>query len=261
MAEVHRLLQLAGLQIERVDPASPAARWCVGQYFDELDRRFESGFDPAASLSAEDRDLIPPRGAFLVASVDGEPVACGAVKSICTRRRVAQANVGCRHGTRAGHRAADAGGAGGPGARARTARHFGSRPTERSRRPFGCTEAPAFVKWPPSTPIPTPITGSRRPSALPTGVGLGSLVEPDRARHRTHAHQDQKPSVGLGGVRVPVWNPGSWPKSHLEPQPPLSYILACDGRAPSGAISQSKELRAPGNRRGPFFLEPHRSPA
>jgi DNA-binding MarR family transcriptional regulator/GNAT superfamily N-acetyltransferase len=80
MAEVHRLLQLAGLQIERVDPASPAARWCVGQYFDELNRRFESGFDPAASLSADDRDLVPPRGAFLVASVDGEPVACGAVK-------------------------------------------------------------------------------------------------------------------------------------------------------------------------------------
>jgi DNA-binding MarR family transcriptional regulator/GNAT superfamily N-acetyltransferase len=80
MAEVHRLLQLAGLQIERVDPASPAARWCVGQYFDELNRRFESGFDPAASLSADDRDLVPPGGAFLVASVDGEPVACGAVK-------------------------------------------------------------------------------------------------------------------------------------------------------------------------------------
>jgi len=82
MAEVHRLLQLAGLQVERVDPASPAARWSVGQYFDELDRRFDSGFDPAASVSAEDRDLIPPRGAFLVAFVDGEPVACGAVKSL-----------------------------------------------------------------------------------------------------------------------------------------------------------------------------------
>jgi DNA-binding MarR family transcriptional regulator/GNAT superfamily N-acetyltransferase len=82
MAEVHRLLRLAGLRIERVDPASPAARWCVAQYFGELDRRFESGFDPAASLSAEDRDLIPPRGAFLVASVDGESVGCGAVKSI-----------------------------------------------------------------------------------------------------------------------------------------------------------------------------------
>ena len=82
MAEVERLLRLAALQIDRVDPASPAARWCVGQYFEELDRRFDSGFDPAASLSAEDGDLVLPRGAFLVASVDGEAVACGAVKSI-----------------------------------------------------------------------------------------------------------------------------------------------------------------------------------
>jgi DNA-binding MarR family transcriptional regulator/GNAT superfamily N-acetyltransferase len=85
MAEVQRLLQVAGLQIERVDPASPAARWCVGQYFEELDRRFESGFDPAVSISAEDRDLVPPGGAFLVASVDGAPVACGAVKVIAPR--------------------------------------------------------------------------------------------------------------------------------------------------------------------------------
>jgi DNA-binding MarR family transcriptional regulator/GNAT superfamily N-acetyltransferase len=82
MAEVHRLLQLAGLQIERVDPASRAARWCVGQYIDELNRRFESGFDPAASLPADDRDFVPPRGAFMVAVVDGEPVACGAVKTV-----------------------------------------------------------------------------------------------------------------------------------------------------------------------------------
>ncbi len=82
MAEVHRLLQLAGLQIERIDPASPAARWCVGQYFEELNRRFEAGFDPAATLPTEDREFVPPRGAFLVAFVDGEAVACGAVKPL-----------------------------------------------------------------------------------------------------------------------------------------------------------------------------------
>lgn len=82
MVEVYRLLQLVGLRIERVDPASPAARWCVARYFAELDQRFESGFDPAASLSADDRDLVPPRGAFLLATVDAQPVACGAVKAI-----------------------------------------------------------------------------------------------------------------------------------------------------------------------------------
>ncbi len=82
MAEVERLLRAAGTAIERVDPASPAARWCVSQYFAELAARFEKGFDPGASLPADDADLVPPRGAFLVARIDGEPVACGAVKSI-----------------------------------------------------------------------------------------------------------------------------------------------------------------------------------
>jgi DNA-binding MarR family transcriptional regulator/GNAT superfamily N-acetyltransferase len=81
MAEVHRFLQVAGLRIDRVHPASPSARWCVSHYFDELNRRFEAGFDPASSMSADDDDLIPPRGAFLVSTVDGESVACGAVKS------------------------------------------------------------------------------------------------------------------------------------------------------------------------------------
>jgi GNAT superfamily N-acetyltransferase len=82
MEEVHRLLQLAGLRIERIDPASAEARWCLRQYFDELDRRFETGFDPAASRAADDREMAALLGAFLVASVDGEPVACGGVKTI-----------------------------------------------------------------------------------------------------------------------------------------------------------------------------------
>ncbi|PYP66528.1 MAG: MarR family transcriptional regulator [Gemmatimonadetes bacterium] len=82
MTEVHALLRAAAIQITRVDPASKAARWCVAQYFAELTNRFEKGFDPGQSIPADDAELRPPRGAFLVASVDGESVACGAVKSI-----------------------------------------------------------------------------------------------------------------------------------------------------------------------------------
>jgi len=82
MAEVHALLRAAGARIECVDPASDAARWCVAQYFAELQRRFERGFDPARSVSPDDAELRPPRGAFLVASVDGEPVACGGLKTL-----------------------------------------------------------------------------------------------------------------------------------------------------------------------------------
>jgi DNA-binding MarR family transcriptional regulator/GNAT superfamily N-acetyltransferase len=85
MAEVQRLLRVAGVRIERVDPASSAARWCIGQYFAELATRFEAGFDPAQSIPMEDDELRPPRGVFIVASADGEPLACGAVKPI-TRR-------------------------------------------------------------------------------------------------------------------------------------------------------------------------------
>lgn len=82
MAEVHGLLRAAGARIEPVDPASEAARWCVAQYFAELAERFEAGFDPGKSLPADDDELRPPHGAFLVASIDGEAVACGAVKVI-----------------------------------------------------------------------------------------------------------------------------------------------------------------------------------
>jgi DNA-binding MarR family transcriptional regulator/GNAT superfamily N-acetyltransferase len=82
MTEVHALLRTAGAHIERVDPASASARWCVSQYFGELAARFENGFDPGRSIAADDDELRPPTGCFLIANADGEPVACGAVKSI-----------------------------------------------------------------------------------------------------------------------------------------------------------------------------------
>lgn len=80
MAQVHGLLQAAGARIERVDPAGEAARHCMSRYFAELAVRFEGGFDPDRTLPSDDAEMRPPVGAFLVASVDGEPVACGALK-------------------------------------------------------------------------------------------------------------------------------------------------------------------------------------
>ncbi|HEX2187498.1 MAG TPA: helix-turn-helix domain-containing GNAT family N-acetyltransferase [Longimicrobiaceae bacterium] len=82
MAEVELLLRAAAVRIERVHPGEPAARGCVARYFAELGSRFEHGFDPGASIPADEGELVPPRGAFLVASIDGEPVACGAVKTV-----------------------------------------------------------------------------------------------------------------------------------------------------------------------------------
>ncbi len=82
MEEVRRLLLASGVRIGRADPDAREARACLEAYYAELDRRFEGGFDPAASLPASSSDLVPPAGAFLVAEVDGRPVGCGAVKAV-----------------------------------------------------------------------------------------------------------------------------------------------------------------------------------
>src|SRR4051812_40883609 len=79
--DVERLLTVGMVQIEPRDPADPQAQHCLREYATELDRRFESGFDPKRSLfSADARDLRPPVGLLVVASLLSEPVGCGALK-------------------------------------------------------------------------------------------------------------------------------------------------------------------------------------
>ena len=80
MAEVARLLQASAVRFDIEDPRSADARWCLEQYFSELDARFEAGFDPALSISADARELTPPAGVFIVARVRDHPVGCGALK-------------------------------------------------------------------------------------------------------------------------------------------------------------------------------------
>jgi DNA-binding MarR family transcriptional regulator/GNAT superfamily N-acetyltransferase len=80
MAEVERLLAASAVRIAGCDPRRPEARFCLQAYFGELSRRFDSGFDPARSISAEDDELTPPAGLLIVATLHGEPVGCGALK-------------------------------------------------------------------------------------------------------------------------------------------------------------------------------------
>ena len=80
MRDVERLLAAAAVEIKPVDPAGPDARRCLDAYFAELDRRSESGFDPAAGISAEPHELRPPAGVLLLAYLHAEPVGCGAMK-------------------------------------------------------------------------------------------------------------------------------------------------------------------------------------
>jgi DNA-binding MarR family transcriptional regulator/GNAT superfamily N-acetyltransferase len=80
MCDVERLLTAAMVEIRPVDPANPDGRFCIRSYFAELDRRSDSGFDPARGTSAEPHELRPPAGLFLIAYLRSEPVGCGAVK-------------------------------------------------------------------------------------------------------------------------------------------------------------------------------------
>lgn len=81
MAEVERLMRAAAVTIEPVDPASAEARACLEAYFRELEERFEAGFDPARTVSANPEELVPPAGLFLIARLDGRPVGCGGLKA------------------------------------------------------------------------------------------------------------------------------------------------------------------------------------
>jgi DNA-binding MarR family transcriptional regulator len=80
MDTVQRLLTAALVEIRPVDPSHPDARLTIGAYFAELNRRSDSGFDPAAGISAEPHELRPPAGLLLVAYLRAEPIGCGAVK-------------------------------------------------------------------------------------------------------------------------------------------------------------------------------------
>ena len=80
MGEVELLLTAALVEVAPVDPTHRHAQHCLAAYFADLDERFETGFDPDAALPIDLDALRPPVGTFLVATLRGEPVGCGALK-------------------------------------------------------------------------------------------------------------------------------------------------------------------------------------
>ena len=80
MAEVERLLTASMVKVAPADPAHPHARHCLQEYFRELDRRFDTGFDARLSIPADADDLRLPTGLLLVATLRSDPVGCGALK-------------------------------------------------------------------------------------------------------------------------------------------------------------------------------------
>src|SRR5262249_33987262 len=80
MRQVEQLLRASMITLA-VEPAdTPDARWCFEQYFAELNSRFEKGFDPGLSLSANPEELTPPSGLLILGRLQGRPIGCGALK-------------------------------------------------------------------------------------------------------------------------------------------------------------------------------------
>ena len=74
-----RLLRVATLVFEVVDPASGPALEAMNAYFAELAVRFPEGFEPGDTLTADTPSMRPPTGAFVVARSDDTVAACGGV--------------------------------------------------------------------------------------------------------------------------------------------------------------------------------------
>ncbi|QIP10293.1 bifunctional helix-turn-helix transcriptional regulator/GNAT family N-acetyltransferase [Bradyrhizobium symbiodeficiens] len=66
--------------LDEADPQSEEARYCLGEYYAELGRRFEQGFDVSLSRDPDAKDMRRPRGTFIVAISDTLPIGCVGLK-------------------------------------------------------------------------------------------------------------------------------------------------------------------------------------
>jgi DNA-binding MarR family transcriptional regulator/GNAT superfamily N-acetyltransferase len=80
MGTVERLLTAGLVEVAVEDPASAAAQMTLEAYFEELDLRFDAGFDRARSVVADPAELTEPAGVLVVARLRGEPVGAGGVR-------------------------------------------------------------------------------------------------------------------------------------------------------------------------------------
>lgn len=78
--EADRLLAAAQATFEVTDPLAADAREAMTRYFDELDRRFASGFDPGDAIESDAAALTVPAGRFVVVRIDGRLAGCGGVQ-------------------------------------------------------------------------------------------------------------------------------------------------------------------------------------
>lgn len=77
---IARTLQRDRTVIAEADPRGEPARACLQAYYDELSRRFATGFDVALSRDPDAADMVRPRGTFVLAWSEGLPVGCVGLK-------------------------------------------------------------------------------------------------------------------------------------------------------------------------------------
>jgi DNA-binding MarR family transcriptional regulator/GNAT superfamily N-acetyltransferase len=77
---VASVLGRSRIVVEEMDPRHSDARFCLSEYYAELARRFENGFEVSLSRDPDAVDMIRPRGAFLVAMSDSLPIGCVGLK-------------------------------------------------------------------------------------------------------------------------------------------------------------------------------------
>ncbi|MBV7409284.1 bifunctional helix-turn-helix transcriptional regulator/GNAT family N-acetyltransferase [Maritimibacter sp. DP1N21-5] len=68
------------VDLVETDPRAPEAIYCLTEYYAELARRFERGFEVHLSKDPEATTMMAPQGAFFVAMSDGLPIGCGGLK-------------------------------------------------------------------------------------------------------------------------------------------------------------------------------------
>ena len=80
MDTIEQFIKLSNIKIVITEPTHHYAKKCIANYYQELSSRFDQGFDPGKSITANSEELIPPKGYLLVAQLYGQPIGCGALK-------------------------------------------------------------------------------------------------------------------------------------------------------------------------------------
>ncbi|MEO6512630.1 MAG: GNAT family N-acetyltransferase [Nocardioides sp.] len=80
LATADLLVRAATVRLEDTDPQDPRAVRAMTAYFAEIGARF--GFEPGDAWQQDAASMSAPDGFFVVATSDGEPVACGGVQRL-----------------------------------------------------------------------------------------------------------------------------------------------------------------------------------